>query len=510
MGYAEHSSTLPLLAIDSSEPVDFDYGAFLPDQQDIAYLGDESSGSSTSPPHSTTSPGSATLSDAPLQTLAPRQQHLSPSVAFAIQPRGSATGRASPRSPGAPPQQKHRLERRGHTKSRRGCFNCKRRRIKCQETRPACGHCLKQGLKCEYPALPSVVHQPQHQVPIFSLQDMRFFQHFLLNCYPHHPIGSEHLWTHEIPCLSEKYEYLMHAILGYAASDLLSTSDPGLLEAAMTHRLKAIKAIKKSLSAAASSSSSSSSSSCCSSSTAQSSCGSGTDMFEEGNALMATCFALTYQSVHLDDGMAEYMTFIRGIMIVAIQMYIKGAKLLFGQMLGDKQKEMLEPFMRDVPLVEKSWVDAAVEAIQGLEGLVQGEGREVERKYWELLLEMGKACWESSWKGYLALSEHYTWWMMLPHDKFQRLVDPDNQVAILLGSHWVALEQIMATITDAEYKAAAKMPAKKPEGTVSLGTIRWLKWLNAQLDSEHVVYNQFPLWVEAQLDKDRSFFGRSC
>lgn len=46
--------------------------------------------------------------------------------------------------------------------------------------------------------------QPQHQVPLFSLQDMRFFQHFLLNCYPHHPIGSEELWTHEIPCLSEK------------------------------------------------------------------------------------------------------------------------------------------------------------------------------------------------------------------------------------------------------------------------------------------------------------------
>ncbi len=46
--------------------------------------------------------------------------------------------------------------------------------------------------------------QPQHQVPIFSLQDMRFFQHFLLNCYPHHPIGSEAIWTHEIPCLSQK------------------------------------------------------------------------------------------------------------------------------------------------------------------------------------------------------------------------------------------------------------------------------------------------------------------
>lgn len=29
-----------------------------------------------------------------------------------------------------PMQQRQRLERRGHTKSRRGCYNCKRRRIK--------------------------------------------------------------------------------------------------------------------------------------------------------------------------------------------------------------------------------------------------------------------------------------------------------------------------------------------------------------------------------------------
>ena len=46
--------------------------------------------------------------------------------------------------------------------------------------------------------------QPRDQIPLFSLQDMRFFQHFLFQCYPHHPIGSEDLWTNEIPCLSHK------------------------------------------------------------------------------------------------------------------------------------------------------------------------------------------------------------------------------------------------------------------------------------------------------------------
>jgi hypothetical protein len=44
------------------------------------------------------------------------------------------------------------IPRKGHTKSRRGCYNCKRRRIKCNERRPQCHHCAKAGLLCEYPA----------------------------------------------------------------------------------------------------------------------------------------------------------------------------------------------------------------------------------------------------------------------------------------------------------------------------------------------------------------------
>jgi hypothetical protein len=44
------------------------------------------------------------------------------------------------------------VPRKGHTKSRRGCLNCKRRRIKCSEKHPECHHCIKSGLRCEYPS----------------------------------------------------------------------------------------------------------------------------------------------------------------------------------------------------------------------------------------------------------------------------------------------------------------------------------------------------------------------
>lgn len=74
---------------------------------------------------------------------------------------------------------------------------------------PATGHPYgRRGLPLSRlraePILTSRAPTAQHQIPLFSLQDMRLFQHFLMHCYPHHPIGAGSLWTHEIPCLSEK------------------------------------------------------------------------------------------------------------------------------------------------------------------------------------------------------------------------------------------------------------------------------------------------------------------
>lgn len=56
------------------------------------------------------------------------------------------------RTDSAPPLPRKPIPRKGHTKSRRGCFNCKRRRIKCNERHPECNHCIKAGLQCDYPA----------------------------------------------------------------------------------------------------------------------------------------------------------------------------------------------------------------------------------------------------------------------------------------------------------------------------------------------------------------------
>jgi hypothetical protein len=105
------------------------------------------------------------------------------------------------------------IPRKGHTKSRRGCFNCKRRKIKCQETQPGCGNCEKAGIVCEYPRLvqqhqqhpeSSIVRQPQAMNASFSLTDMRLFHHFIVRAYPHLPVGADAVWTLEVPAFAHE------------------------------------------------------------------------------------------------------------------------------------------------------------------------------------------------------------------------------------------------------------------------------------------------------------------
>ncbi|KAB8235752.1 Zn(II)2Cys6 transcription factor [Aspergillus alliaceus] len=42
------------------------------------------------------------------------------------------------------------ISRRSHRKSRNGCSNCKRRRIKCDEVKPACGQCINHSVLCQF------------------------------------------------------------------------------------------------------------------------------------------------------------------------------------------------------------------------------------------------------------------------------------------------------------------------------------------------------------------------
>lgn len=118
------------------------------------------------------------------------------------------------------------LTRRSHKKSRAGCFNCKSRKIKCQESRPSCDNCVLKDLECRYPTktdqnpkrriadgssdliVPASFVPPPvlttSEVFKFTITDLKFFHHFLVVAHPHLPLGNEKVWVEQIPVFAQE------------------------------------------------------------------------------------------------------------------------------------------------------------------------------------------------------------------------------------------------------------------------------------------------------------------
>jgi hypothetical protein len=98
---------------------------------------------------------------------------------------------------------------KGFNKSRRGCYNCKRRRVKCSEASPECRGCHRMGLICVYPenSLPTPKRSNNalsaSPKPGVNLDHLRFFRHFLLEAYPPAPHGAEPVW-HNVAAMSHE------------------------------------------------------------------------------------------------------------------------------------------------------------------------------------------------------------------------------------------------------------------------------------------------------------------
>jgi hypothetical protein len=85
--------------------------------------------------------------------------------------------------------------RRGHFKSRLGCFNCKRRRVKCNELRPFCSPCIRLGLSCAYPAPAPPTAALRSSPTLLSLTDLQFYHRFLTTAFPTLPLRADKVWA---------------------------------------------------------------------------------------------------------------------------------------------------------------------------------------------------------------------------------------------------------------------------------------------------------------------------
>lgn len=165
----------------------------------------------------------------------------------------------------------------------------------------------------------------------------------------------------------------MHSILGFAASDI-SHGDNSVTSLAMTHRIKAIRSLKRRLMNATRTSTT----------------------YEEANALLAASFVLAFQSLYIRDGLADYLTFIRGILVISLQIFLNDMTPIFTTLMEEAKIEAVGPAMTGLSLLEKPRVDAAVAAISSLRPLCL---RPWQHDYCDTLLNTAMTLYLDSFEG---------------------------------------------------------------------------------------------------------------
>lgn len=114
---------------------------------------------------------------------------------------------------------------------------------------------------------------------------------------------------------------------------------------------------------------------------------------ETGNAMLATCYVLVFQSSLISDGFPEFMSFIRGCMVVAFQMGSKRMKFIFENMMPDDQLRVVGPSLERDPGLTSSVTDPIIESLRNCEHLMV---KPYEKKFFSALMEIAIKSQESS------------------------------------------------------------------------------------------------------------------
>ncbi|KAL6806381.1 hypothetical protein GGI42DRAFT_280526 [Trichoderma sp. SZMC 28013] len=362
------------------------------------------------------------------------------------------------------------LSRRGHFKSRLGCFNCKRRRVKCNELRPSCSPCCRLGLNCSYPTPASSSSAsssssstssssslaPRAALSGIALEDLRFYHQFLLAAFPTLPLKAKDVWM-DAAAMSHQYDYLAHAVLGLGASHLSQHGNVDYTSQALQHRVTAMKLVNEQLDHPPTKPA-------------------------DQDALFAAVICLVTQSSLMPDSMIDYITTTRGGNLVASTIITDYEKSIFKYFTPMEHDRSLERLISEQP--------RNFEAIEGFHASAQRLlplcQKSTEVSYCESMIRcinnLRTSCLEA-WREFVIL-------FILPttfnNQDFMEFIDCDNHTGHLLIIHMFLLDYVLgnACLSKSE---EPEYPGRK------FVIINWTRDLALRLPSSYKEYTEWPL-----------------
>ncbi|KEF60601.1 uncharacterized protein A1O9_02162 [Exophiala aquamarina CBS 119918] len=326
--------------------------------------------------------------------------------------------------------------RRSHTKSRRGCFTCKTRKIKCDEGTPSCSHCVYRGSACIYPrtteigagagairepTIPGRIFVPfQPKVGVipaspseklvFTAQEMRFFHYFLTSMKHPLPIGNRAVWVHEIPQIAHEYPFLLHAILSLGASEMERTNQPMPLQYdVLKHQGRAISGLNKALDDSKA-----------------------WNTYGHPDAVLATCYALIYQSSRIVDGMKDFQVLVQGCALITDKIQQSRLKTVLN-VDPDWPSHKIHAGMQHIQASLQAHHMALVKSgLETLREIQASKGLTDEHLFWKACyVTLDQFC-SSPVEGYSFSIMRYSMWYHLAGGMLKALRGPDNGTVLVL------------------------------------------------------------------------------
>lgn len=330
------------------------------------------------------------------------------------------------------------LTRRSHKKSRDGCLKCKVRKIKCDEKKPECTQCKMKSFACQYPSnaarretqatrRPSQMLAASPAASQFSLKDMAFFHHFLTISFPHLPLGNDDVWIRDIPQFAQEHTYLMHAILALGASHLNRVVPlPEYEKDALTHRGHAINGLNT----------------CMAKSKHE---------YGEADAMLATCYALTFQAAYMTDGLSDFVVMVRGCALATSKIRDENAITAFN-LEPNRHHDIIRPRLQGLPSLNPEHISQGLTALEEIQMYLENEA---EHKFYDSLRAIFFSLQESSAAGYITFTNLYRVWFELDNDAFRVFLDSQNSTIQILLGFFLGIQMMMAPLTAQEWPERA-------------------------------------------------------
>ncbi|KAF4629232.1 hypothetical protein G7Y89_g8920 [Cudoniella acicularis] len=251
----------------------------------------------------------------------------------------------------------------------------------------------------------------------------------------------ESAWTSHVPLVAHHNEYLMHAILGMAASHLaLLTGERSFGPLSVQHRILAIKGSNETLSRSKRSG-------------------------DDGDALLSACYLLAFQSSYMIDGMEEYLQTMRGCYFLNYHLKRENLQMTFFT-TEDHHFDLVQESLVDLPVIDPMLVESAQQSLSSLLSILTTPS---EFKFYNIMVECVEALKSSSSKAYFNFVLLYIEMMQMDNESFTAFINPENFVTRILITHFLAIQLMLSPITSKEFTGRRPIPVRHQIAWVFFG-----------------------------------------